>query len=390
MKIGILADELAPGSAPKIIGQSVKNLNAIGHQSEALVIVDKGYAEKFPAVYNYHLDGARIRYLMNESKSRLAKIDFKFPGFSFFSLHHLLSGFISSEVIKEKEYDCLIAHNPYSSFVARSLYRKRKIPFFMLIWDPSPYTLTKVYSKTKMRYFFPLLKPAASFLDIYAYQYALAIITSGRLHHQYLKKFTRKPLEILPCGCFPLEKLPPFSQREEAILTFDRWDVGHKPSVFLDILSGLRKKVKLIVGGFWYPQSLQEDFVREVNKRNMQGQVEIIGPLDENRIRELCSKVRLHIHLNEEAFGMQSLEAAACGCPIIIPRGSGVTDLFQHGIHGYFPEKGNIGEFIKYIDLVFSDLKRAEQMGYEAWNVAKRYTWLNYAKTLTDIIERNL
>ncbi|MBL7197350.1 MAG: glycosyltransferase family 4 protein, partial [Candidatus Omnitrophica bacterium] len=291
-------------------------------------------------------------------------------------------------VIKEKEFDCIIAHNQYSAFAARALLKKRKIPFFMLIWDPSPYTLTKVYSRTKMRYFFPVLYPAAHFLDRYAFKDCLAIVTSGKLHHEYLKKFTNKPLEILPCGCFPLDKLPPFTQREEAILAFDRWDVGQKPNIFLDILEALNRKIKLIVGGFWYPNDLKDIFIKEVNKREMQNQVEIIGPLDENKIIELCSKVMLHMHLNEEAFGMQSLEAAGCGCPIIIPRGSGVTDLFEHGKHGYFPEKNNITQVIKYTNMIFDDSKKTEQMSYEAWNIAKKYTWRYYAQTLEGIVKK--
>jgi glycosyltransferase involved in cell wall biosynthesis len=388
MNIGILVDEIAPGSAPKIIGQSVKNLNSLGHHAEALAIVDKGYSKKYPQVYSYHLDDVRVRYFMSESKSLLAKIDFKFPGFSFFSFHHLTSGLLTASMIKDKEFDCIIAHNPYSAFVARSLLKKKKIPFFMLIWDPSPYTLTKVYSKTWMRYFFPILSFAARQLDKYAFKHCLAIITAGKLHHEYLKKITDRPLEVLPCGCFPLDKLPPFSQREKTILAFDRWDVGQKPNVFLDILQALKKKVKLIIGGFWHPVGLRDSFIKEVNKRDMQGQVEIIGPLDENKIIELCSRVMLHIHLNEESFGMQTLEAAGCGCPIMIPRGSGVTDLFEHGVHGYFPEKGDISEFIKYIEIIFNDLDKTKRMSYNAWNTAKKYTWRYYAETIERIAKK--
>ena len=107
----------------------------------------------------------------------------------------------------------------------------------------------------------------------------------------------------------------------------------------------------------------------------MNDQVEIIGPLGEKQIYDLCSKAILHIHHNEEAFGMQSLEAAACGCPIIIPRGSGVTELFEHGKHGYFPEKNNISEIIKYTNMIFDDPNKTEQMGYEAWIRSKNYTW---------------
>ncbi len=105
-------------------------------------------------------------------------------------------------------------------------------------------------------------------------------------------------------------------------------------------------------------------------------------------IKDLCSRAMVHVHANEEAFGMQSLEAASCGCPIIIPAGSGVTDLFEHGVHGYFPKKGDLEEIINYIKLIFENPAKAENMGRQAWEVAKLNTWEHYVKKLDTIINK--
>ncbi len=52
MKIGILVDEIAPGSAPKILGQTVKGLRSLGYKCEVIVMVGKDYHKKFPEVYS--------------------------------------------------------------------------------------------------------------------------------------------------------------------------------------------------------------------------------------------------------------------------------------------------------------------------------------------------
>lgn len=388
MKVGILVDEIAPGSAPKLIGQPIKGLRQLGHEAEALILVKKSYQEKYREVYNHHLKDIPIRYLFNKFPQWAQKLDFKFPGFSFFSTHHLLSYFFAPKVIREREFDIIIAHCQYSAFTARALKRKRKIPYLLLVWDPATYTLKKIYTKTWLKFLYPILYFFAFILDKFATKGAEALITSGRLHHKRFRKISGKNVEDLYPGCFSLDTLPPFKEREKAILTYDRWDVGNRPNIFLDLLANLEDDVRLKLGGFWHPESIRKEFMEEAKERKMLDRIDLLGPLDEKMIMNLCSKVILHIHPNEEAFGMQSLEAAACGCPIIIPAGSGVTDLFQHGVHGYFPEKNNLKDLIKYTQFIFKDVNRAEEMGYRAWQVAKRNTWKEHALRLEEIIKK--
>lgn len=391
MKIAILVDEIAPGSGPKTIGQTVRGLESLGHSCEVLSIVRKNHHNKYPSIYDFHLKDVKIRYLLNELPFPFIIfniINFKFPGFSFFSTHHILSFLIAPLVVKKREFDIIIAHCQYSSFAAWSLKIIRKIPYLLLVWDPSTYTLHKIYRNTWLRFFYPILYVLSVALDRFSTKGAEALITSGKLHHNRFKTISGKPLEDLYPGCFLTDRFVPYNQRMKAILTYDRWDIGNKPHSLLNLLENIDSDIKLIIGGFWHPQTIEKDFLEEVKKRKLEYRVELFGPMNENDILELCSRVILHVHDNEEAFGMQTLEAAACGCSIIIPKGSGVTDLFEHGVHGYFPQKQNFEELLQYTRMVFSDLKKAETMGCKARDVAINYTWNGYVRQLEKIIKK--
>ena len=173
------------------------------------------------------------------------------------------------------------------------------------------------------------------------------------------------------------------------MLTYDRWDIGNVPNIFLDILEGVeRKDVTLTIGGFWHPDSLRHDFQQEIAARGLQGRVTLLGPLNEDDIMRLCSEAMVHIHPVHEAFGMQTLEAAGCGCPGVIPAGSGVADLFEHGVSGFHPPAGDISRMIASVNTLFSHPALAERMGKKAWEIAKKNTWLEYAKRMKEIVEK--
>ena len=369
MKIGLLYDEIAPGSAPKLIGHPIRELKKLGYEAEAIVIIEKDHGHK--AHYDSHLKDVKINYLL---PNWFKRINFKFPCMSFFSLHHIMSAFTTI-----KGFDVIIANCQYATFAARSIKKREGTPFLFLMWDTSVHTAEKIYKKLK---WYPLLKMASKWLDRYAIKECSGIITSGKYHHEALRKLTKKPIHVLFPGCFVKEN-PNFKDRERKILTYDRWDIGNNPVKMLDYLKYV--DTGLIIGGFW-PEKTKEDFINEVKKRNLENRVEILGVLNEDKIMELCSKVMVHVHPIHEAFGMQSLEAAACGCPIIIPKGSGVTDLFEHEIHGYFPD----GDLTEYIRRVISNPKKASKKGRKAYKIAKRNDWEAYAKNLVKIIKETL
>ncbi len=382
MKVGIMIDELVSGSSPKTVGQAVKGLASLGYKSEA-IIFKKGSDQ----AYNFHLSEVPTICLSDRFPFFIKRFSMRFPGFSFFSVNHITNSFFAPFVTKEREWDVIIAHISYNCLTARSLLRWRKIPYFAFIGtEPAYYLLPRIYSHTFLGHIMPILLPLARSFDKYVVENSLAIITFSKFYHHLIKPLTDKVIEVAYPGCFPVDE--PNEVREDFVLTYDRWDIGNTPHTFLDILPQLSRKVDLVVAGYWYPESIKTSFLEEVAKRKLSDRVRVLGPLDEKAIIELCSRALVHVHPNQEAFGMQSLEAAACGCPIVVPDGSGVTELFTHGVHGLFPRDRDLGSFIENIDKIVTDPKSAREMGREAWKVAKKNTWKEHTLKLDEIIKK--
>jgi glycosyltransferase involved in cell wall biosynthesis len=98
----------------------------------------------------------------------------------------------------------------------------------------------------------------------------------------------------------------------------------------------------------------------------------------------------VHVHPVHEAFGMQTLEAAACGCPGVIPAGSGAAELFRDGVSGFHPPGGDIDAIVRILDGVFADPSLAESAGRAAWEAARSHTWLDHARSIKTILESHV
>ena len=387
MKIGFILDEIAPGSAPKLLGWPIRELKKIGVDAEAIVIVRKNHQFKYKEIYEHHLRDIKIRYVSDVFPWIFKYINFKFPGMSFFSVHHLASYFFAHRVVKKNEFQLIIAHCQYSTFAARSIKRKSGIPFITLIWDPSTFTADKIY-KNRMGVFFPLMKIAALMLDRFALSKCEGVITSGTFHHPRLRHITNKPIHLLYPGCFPMLNLPPVNERVNVVFCFDRWDIGNDPELLLHVLMKMKNKnAKMLIGGFWHPESMFEVFKNKISKYGLSERVSIIGPLKDIEIERWASKAKVHLHAIHEAFGMQSLEVSACGCPSIIPRGSGVCELFLDGVSGYHPEVGDIDQMARYCDRLLDDFDFFNSMSLEAYKSAKQYSWAAHAKKIKEIAD---
>lgn len=372
-----------PGSTPKVIGEEVRYLREFGNNAEAMAIM-----EGIPSggQYNDFLEGLPIRYLSSEFGPVFAKLNFKFPYFAFFSSYHLLGPYFAERVVKRREYDAIIAHGTYTFFTTKRLSEKKNIPYFAFIWDPISYILRKCYTDTALERLFPILLPLGSSLDAYLAKDPVAVITCSKFHVELIRSKTKRPIEIVYPGCEPVEK--PLPTRGDYILAVDRWDVGNTPNKLLRMMAHLPSQARLLVAGFWYPHSLRESFEREVRELGLTERVRTMGPADRTELIHLYSGARVLVHPNEEVFGFVPHEAAACGCPIIMPGTSGNTDVYKDGVHGFFPRKFDAGEFASCVERLVLDERLAWKMGFQAWEAAKGYTWRNHTAKLNDVIRK--
>lgn len=381
MRIGILLDQLTLGGPPKAALEEVRHLRKMGHDAELVIVFERqreGYC------YEDLMRNIPIRWLSREFPP-LFRRTFKLPFFSFFSSFHVTSQLVAPRTIRDGEYDVLVSHGTYTCFTAHRLLKKRGIPYVAYIWDPISYILPRIYSSSPLRLGFPILRPLAHHLDSLFIESALCTITGCNLHISLFGQLSSKKVSVVWPGCFPADSIP--DKRGDYILAVTKWDIGKRPEFLLRMLKKLGRKVRLVMAGGWIPSSLRDDFIRKVQDEGLAEQVEVIGFVDERTLVELYSKARVLVHPIFEGFGMSGLEAASQGCPIIIPKDSGVTELFEHGVHGYFPAEGDADRYTEYVDGLFADQRLAWQMGRQAWEVAKQNTWEHHTERLLHVIQ---
>jgi glycosyltransferase involved in cell wall biosynthesis len=383
MKIGVLLDELEQGGVQKIAINEVKWLRVLGHDAKLLVVRRRSNQTTKDEEYVRKIAEGPIPILfLSDRFPRIFRLSFRFPLFHFFSSFHLTSPLLASLTLKEK-FDVLISHGTYTCFTAEAIRKIHAIQYVMFVHDTATYILSKAYANTPLA----MLRALGTFVDRKTMENAALILTQSNFTMNQVKRiYNRGRVEVVYPGCKPVEHLP--KKRENIVLMYTRWDRGKNPFLAVKIAQRLKDiNVRIIVAGTWSQENVRSEIIRELEARRLKDKVEVIDDVDENELENLFLKSKVWIHPIVEAFGMGALEAAAHGCPIIMPQGSGVTELFTEGLHGFFPKEGDANSYADYITELVSDEGLALKMGYEAWSVSKKYTWENHAKNLVKILE---
>lgn len=382
MKIAILIDKMYPGSTPKFSGSEAKYLNEFGHPTEIVVIMGGGLPKESFQRKEF-LKEAKITELSDEF--RLSRwFDVKIPFFSFLSLYHLLSPLYVPRMIKKRGCDVVIAYNSLTCITACMAYKICGIPYVAYMWDPFSYIFEKVYAKKLPNFISNALLILIKRVDKLVVDNSLFTLSLSEEHAKFLRDLSKNRVEVIYVGCVPLEEIPP--KRGDYLLAIDRWDMGNKPHMLLDVLQGIEdKKIKLKITGFWSEEWLKEEFKNLVKRKNLQDRVELMEPVSESELRELFTNARVWLHpIEETSVSMPALEAASCGCPIVMPKG---TPLFEHGVNAFFPKEGDIGEYTAYVNKLVSDERLAYRMGYASWIMAKRHDWKTHTQEIIKSIQ---
>lgn len=378
-----MVDALHLGGVEKVAAREVKELLKKGIDAKFIVLrKDFGEAKEFKKI----LRDVPTIYL-DQRLPAIARFSFVFPPFSYFSLFHITYPFLIPLVVKSDEFDCLISHATYTTFTAFGISKSKGISYIPIIWDPISYILGKVYRHTILKHFFPILLPLGRFLDSFLVKNSLATLTTCSEHKSTLERLSKRKVNIFTPGCDPLTRVP--LKRENFILSVTKWTTGKKAEFLFELLSKMPKEVKLVLAGAWNKKYLAE-IKKLIEKTNFQKRVLITGSISESKLRGLYQKAKVLVLANFEAFGMGGLEASAYGCPIIIPKGSGVTQIFIDGKSGIFPKEGDKEGYLKALKRVYNDENLAVSLGKNAWKIAKEKSWNNHAQFLINFVSAEL
>lgn len=383
MKVAILVDLLIPGGVQKVATEEARNLNKLGLQTKLLVVSKEGFSKK----NQYLTKGVPVEFLQNRYPKVLQK-SFKLPVFRFLSTTHLLSPILAPFWVKQNEFDIILSHGTIAAFTAWSIKRYQKVPYIAIIHDPALYILDKIYSHTPLKILFPIIKALAYLLEKHFIKNANVCLVDSTVHKDFIQQNYNIGAQVLRLGINPPKN--PIKKLGDKILTFGRWDKGKGLEILLELLKQL-PDTNLIVAGAWSRQDELLWFKDLVREDGLSARVEIITEFNSKSLRKIVSQARFFIHPHFEAFSLSALEAASLGLPIIIPKKSGVTELFKHGIHGFFTKEATPAEFKKYTEILLKDSKLAFIMGRQAALAVKNhFTHLKRAEKLVLLIDEAL
>lgn len=124
-------------------------------------------------------------------------------------------------------------------------------------------------------------------------------------------------------------------------------------------------------------------------KLGISEKIQFLGKVTEEMKIDLYKKAWIFVNPSlMEGWGITSIEANACGTPVIASNVSGLRDSVHNPHSGLLVPYGNVNEFARCIELLIKDKKLRNTMSLEAIEWAKNYNWDKSAKeflTLTTI-----
>lgn len=381
-KIGILIDQLIIGGVQKIALEDARVFTKLGHKAEVLVLMRKGYKKE----YKNFTNGVKIRFLSDNYPWPL-KYSIKFPIFSFFSTLHILSPFLAHLAIEKKEFDIIISHGTTTCFTAQGLKKTRSIPYLALIHDPMNYILKVAYRNSSLRFLIPLLNPLLKYLEKNLIQDSEAVLLLSKLHQEFISKTYKTKTVILPAAARASTNHP--NNNRSFILASTRWETNKNPGLLLQIAHQIPDS-KIKIAGSWSSENEFIKFKNEIEKQQLSSQIELHPNLPENKLVKLYQGARVFIHPIREAFSMGGLEASANACPVIIPRGSGITNYLTNHSDGIFLKNTEASSFTAATKKLWNNPNLAQKMGLSARKKVLALSWENHAQKLLEIISDSL
>lgn len=382
LKIAIIVDQLVSGGVQKAAIEEAKEIRKLGHQITIFALI------RTKSKYKYQdlTKGTKIIYLSDYNPPFFKKAA-RIPYFYFLTHLHLLNPFFASRYSFLKSFDFIISHGTTTCITTAAISRKFGVPYMAFVWDPMGYILEKDYKKTPLRFFLPIIKVLISNIERSFLNTAAIVATPSKVHQRALKRDYFTEAQVIYPGCFPPQEIPVKTARY--VLGYSRWDLGKNPKLFIYLAKKI-PSAKFLLAGSWTNPQEETYFKRLLKKNGLETRIKLLSPIKSDGLAKIAAISTFWVHPNFEAFGMAGLEMASHGLPIIIAKGSGVTELFQEGIHGFFPDEKDKSQFLKDTKYLLSNPQEAAMMGQNAANVAKNYSWENHTQIIINNIHKYL
>ena len=214
----------------------------------------------------------------------------------------------------------------------------------------------------------------------------LPMITVSNSTKNDLKKLGFKKIYTVSEGITfkPMDTVPE-KQKEPTIIYLGRLTSAKRPEHVIKAFNIVKKQIpnlKLnILGDGPEKEKLQKTAGKDITFLNY---------VSENKKIELLSKAWILIHPGvREGWGINIIEANACGTPSIAYDVSGLRDSIVDGKTGIIiKEEGNIEKLAEEITQLIKNKERRKKLSNNALKWSKKFTWDKSADEFLEILEK--
>ena len=110
--------------------------------------------------------------------------------------------------------------------------------------------------------------------------------------------------------------------------------------------------------------------------------LQIIGVQPFDAMRKWVSEAGVYLATSQETFGIGTIEALACGVPVLGYRHGGTADIVEHEVTGYLVRPGDIDGLARGLEWIEN---HRDELSANCQKAAQRYTWQRVMQQYADL-----
>lgn len=132
----------------------------------------------------------------------------------------------------------------------------------------------------------------------------------------------------------------------------------------------------------------KQDLIKLTGDLNLGNLITFVGEIPNEKVPEYMAASNVFVLPSlSEGFPLVSLEAMACGLPIVVSRVCGLPEIVEDGKNGFLVESGNPEQIAEKVLLLLEDDELRERMSRNNKEKVKDYTWEGVIGRLERIYE---
>ncbi len=222
----------------------------------------------------------------------------------------------------------------------------------------------------------PLAKVYLNFMRKWDYDASARVdyfIANSKNVQQRIKQFYNRDSEII----YPFvetDKFYPSTEKENYYLIAGRLQAHKRADLVIQLFKKLGKPLHVVGTG--------RDLARLKNIADGADNIEFLGRIDDELLRNEYSGAKGYIYPQEEDFGIMPLEANACGTPVIAYGSGGALETVIKDRTGVFFEQQNE----QSLELALKDFEQINFSSEDLFEQAEKFSKAKFKQNIHDFV----